>query len=133
MPLPREELYDHVLSEEFDDYVNQRQCCRCSPKPKRWPNKEIGILSKPRCNSSALLLIALAIAIALMFGLYRSYGHYWTETAPGERPQKVHEYCLYCLFVKKIKFSLRYTSARIRSLVFGPCSGFNSIKSRCPA
>ncbi|VVC24759.1 Hypothetical protein CINCED_3A000239 [Cinara cedri] len=121
MPSPGGELYDHVLNEEPDDYVNQRQCRRCSPKPKRCPNKGIEILSKTRCNSSALQLIALAIGIALVFGLYQSYGHYWTETASVERPQEVPEYCPYCLFVKKIKFSICH----------GPCVRRNVQLERC--
>lgn len=128
--MPSTRTYDHVLSEEFDDYDDRRRCCRCSPHPEDC-RQASGIYS------AALLLvclgIGLAVGTALVFGLYR-YWYCLTETAAPEPAQEVRGAgggggCWLCSVVKKMKFPVLWATAKLRSYVFGAYRFSNSAKS----
>lgn len=99
--------YDHVLSEEFDDYDDRRRCFQCSLKRK-------GCHKKNRIYSTTLQLISLAIVIALIaIGLYR-YWYYWTKNTIAEHTH-VYGGCLLCSVANKMKFPVLWVTAKIRS------------------
>lgn len=138
MPLSQGK-YDHVLREEFDDYDDRKRCCRCShkqPGTRTW-NPE------PKGTRIFSTMVITVLIIALLLGLYCIYELNLTGKAPVRKPQKatvshdteklrqlreVREKCLYCLFEKKTKASIRYVSTRIRKCFFAPFYVWGSIK-----
>lgn len=60
--MSRSERYDHVLSEEFDDYEHRTTCCSCRGGAR---GTDHCCRSKPRFAYVALALVAVLLAVGL--------------------------------------------------------------------
>lgn len=96
--MPRSERYDHVISEEFDDYESRRRCAVCRVERREPPR-----LSPTRCrhstdanvgrtaNAFTRTLFALAVVLVVggvVYGVWGLYCIWISELAVPAAPSR---------------------------------------------